>query len=325
MHMLLHSNELLAMRCSNVCRVMMASIALLVVIGAASLMGVRPAMAQNAPDTKDTNANNRAANDRAATEQIDALKAENRSLQSEVANLKELQNRGAAEKPATPQDTGIVADTAKVVDGLSDAQIGMVDERMHRLLADRDKTRLEFEKARTTLGPESVKVKTLEASLNESNKRIDAYSLEWRELQKKMGNPNGIFATRRAPDANAAPATPEAARVGGVQLDLVQLGNSLVDAAGAAQLAMVKFKVADTLRKDGAPNDLEFQTARVNYDTAEKRLKLLRGIAEIALRSAQNDLNLASDKYKRGLQTSESVSDAQSKVQMLEAIIGAAK
>lgn len=325
MHMLLHRNESLAMRCSNVCRVMMASLALTIVIGAASLTGVRPAMAQNPPGAKDADTNNRAVNERAAADQIDALKAENQSLHSELEKLKQLQYQGAAAKPVAPQDTGIIADTAKAVDSLSDAQIGMIDQYMRRLLADRDETRLEFEKARTTYGPAHVKVKTLEAALNESNKRIDAYSLEWREMQKKLGNANSVFATRRAPDANAALATPDAARVGGVQLDLVQLGNSLVDAAGAAQLAMVKLKVADAIRKDGAKNELEYETARVNYETADKRLKLLRDIASIALRSAQNDLNLATDKYKKGFQTSESLSDATSKVQMLEAIIGAAK
>jgi hypothetical protein len=151
--------------------------------------------------------------------------------------------------------------------------------------------------------------------------------VEWRQLQKKSAG-----AGVPVPGETGAPAKGGAnpfgggdiGHVGGVQIDLIQLGNSLIDATAALQLAKLNLNVAVQVQNGGGKNDLEVLTSKVNLTTAEKRLALLCGIAEISLRSAQDELNRQVDLVKKGYQPQDAISDAKSKVEMLKIIIDAA-
>jgi protein involved in polysaccharide export with SLBB domain len=113
--------------------------------------------------------------------------------------------------------------------------------------------------------------------------------------------------------------------VGGVQLDLVNLANSMVDAGGAVRLAKVNYEAHAQLAKEKGISNLELETSKANLETAAKRLNLLRSIAEVALQSAQDDFRRTKAMYEKGVGDQQSLSEATSKVKMLELIVAGAQ
>jgi hypothetical protein len=66
-------------------------------------------------------------------------------------------------------------------------------------------------------------------------------------------------------------------------------------------------------------------TNESNLQTAEKRLELLKGIAAIALEGATLDAKRAEQLYKQGAESAQAVSEATSKMKMLELIVKGAQ
>lgn len=333
-HMLLERRQPLATRCSTPCRLVMTAIIITAVMMSASLIGVRPASAQDAPAgpaAKDKPREDQAAKDRTAIQvqkEIDQLVDRMKVIEERLALLKKAQAQMSGAKGMDPAIEAAVRtrDPVLIIDELTEAQIGTLDPNLHKMLAERAAMLSEIARQEATGAlPENVNLLKLKAAQADEQKKIEAYVLQWRDMQKKMAKNGTPGALLRAPDAKTNASTADASQIGGVQLDVVQLGNSLVDASGTLQIAQVKFQMLDHLRKDGAQNGEEWMTARVNFDTAKKRLALLRGIAQIALQTAQENLNIANARIKQGLQTTESLSDAKSKVQMLEVILKAAE
>lgn len=334
-HMLLERRQPLATRCSTPCRLVMTGIVIAVVMVSASLIGVRPASAQPSPPdpaAKEKSREDQAAKDRTAVQvqkDIDQLVERMKVIEERLALLKTAQAQMNGEKG---MDLAIEAairarDPVLVIDELTEAQISVIDQNLRKMLAERTAMLSEIASQQATgVLPENARLLKLQAALADEQKKIDSYVLEWRDLQKKMAaKGQSAIPRNHAPEPKAPPATVETARVGGVQLDLVQLGNSLVDASGAMQLAKGTANRIEKLREEGAFDHVELERARVNLATAEKRLNLLLGIADIALQGAVADLDRTTKLHEKGFVSDQTVSDSKSKVQMLEVIIGAAK
>jgi hypothetical protein len=110
---------------------------------------------------------------------------------------------------------------------------------------------------------------------------------------------------------------------GGAQLDLVNLANSVADAAGAVGIARAQAEtvIADNEGKWRA----ERATAEAKLEAAKRRLDLLRGLARLALEGAARDL----DRYQRladqKVVSAEELGERQGKVQMLKLIVSLAE
>src|SRR2546421_185955 len=101
---------------------------------------------------------------------------------------------------------------------------------------------------------------------------------------------------------------------GRAQLDLVSLANSYLDAVGNVQLCQVRLSMAQF-------NAGEVQLAKVSLVTAERKVKIFRGIAEAALQSAKADLESAMQQVKMGLAPTNAVNEPQSRLKILEVIL----
>jgi succinoglycan biosynthesis transport protein ExoP len=86
-------------------------------------------------------------------------------------------------------------DTKQAVNGLSEKQIGMVDAMMRQLLAERES--ISQDMARLTAAgmlPENVKMKQLRTLLEGQERKIEAYVLEWRDMQFKVAEDPSLAA-----------------------------------------------------------------------------------------------------------------------------------
>jgi len=325
MHMLLQRTKPLATRCSISARLTITSIAVAVVIAATAFIGVRPASAQSA--AADPSQPDKIQKDRQA--EFDELLAKKNAVEKELALLKAQQAKGAGGDGSGFDPREIKKrskDATQMIDELTDSQIAMLDQNMRKLVGQRDALRQHLEELTQNFGPNHPTVIATKKDLGECEAKLGIYAAEWRDFQKKIAGAGGLIPgeTGAPAKAGANPFAADMGRVGGVQIDLIQLGNSLIDATAALQLAKLKLSVAVQVENNGGKNELEVMTAKVNLTTAEKRLALLRGIAEISLRSAQDELNRQVDLVKKGYQSQEAVSDAKSKVQMLQMIIDTA-
>jgi hypothetical protein len=121
----------------------------------------------------------------------------------------------------------------------------------------------------------------------------------------------------------------EPARVGGgagagVQLDLVNLANSVADASGAVRVAKAQLQAA-VARADGPGNRMEVATAEATLESATRRQELLRGIARLALDGAARDLDRHRKLAQNNLVSVEELGQREAKVEMLKLIVASAE
>jgi hypothetical protein len=235
------------------------------------------------------------------------------------------EDAGRAPEPRQSTDAAAVAggasDAARAVRDMSAAQIGMIDQQMRQLQVDRAALQDQLAALRAKgLADEHPDVRLIRDRLGIMDRSIEQRARAWRDLQLKIGQAKAAVDRRE----DQIPAGARAA-VGGVQLDLVNLANSMVDAGGAVRLAKVNYDVQAQLSKGGGGSNLELETAKANLETAAKRLNLLRSIAEVALQSAQDDFRRAKAMYEKGVGDQQSLSEATSKVKMLELIVAGAQ
>jgi len=164
-----------------------------------------------------------------------------------------------------------------------------------------------------------------EAELAMAERKMEVYAHDWRDMQKRLAQDEAPRPGAAVPipllPAPGAQAPPVAAAVGGVQLDLVNLANTLVDAAGAVRVAKVNLDARKRMADAGGGSDVQLATAESNLQTAAKRLELLKGIASIALETARTDAKRAEQLYKQGAESEQAFSEAMSKMKMLELIV----
>jgi hypothetical protein len=134
-----------------------------------------------------------------------------------------------------------------------------------------------------------------------------------------------------APPAAVGPAAPAmtpaafGGGAGGVQLDLVNLANSLVDASGAYKQAKITFEQRQRLQKSGAFNEVEVAEARARLETAQKRVELLRAIAQAALETAKVNHARVKQLYQMGMEGADRYEELAGKVKVLELIVRGAE
>ena len=74
--------------------------------------------------------------------------------------------------------------------------------------------------------------------------------------------------------------------------DLIRLSTSYTDALRDLKIARVSVDTLQTLRPNVVVTNLELQVATLNVEAAERKVKLLRAIAEKQLMAAENKLEI---------------------------------
>ena len=99
-------------------------------------------------------------------------------------------------------------------------------------------------------------------------------------------------------------------------LDLVGLATSYADAVGDVRVAEVRVKVA---QEKNSPSDQMLE--QVAMEKSRHKARLLRSIAEIALRGAHEELQRTEQLAKQGLAPQSTLAESKAKVQILEVIL----
>jgi protein involved in polysaccharide export with SLBB domain len=195
----------------------------------------------------------------------------------------------------------------------TDAQIGMADSEVRKMLDKREALEARVKQLRDKgYGAQHPELVQANEELDYIKAKIQKHVQDWRNDQVKRAETIERALTSKGGMAAGS----------GVQLDLVSLANSTVEAAGAVRVAKAEVALKRKLKESGAANDLERDQA--NLETAVKRLELLKGIAAIALEGATQELARAKQLYQQGVQSEREVSDAQSRVKMLQLIVNSA-
>jgi hypothetical protein len=107
---------------------------------------------------------------------------------------------------------------------------------------------------------------------------------------------------------------------GRAQLDLVSLANSYVDALGNLQLAELELS---QLKTHFGPEEVLVKSPamKIKVETARRKVRIFRSIAEAALEAAQVDFEIASRNVKMGLAPENSVMEAKSRLKVIEVIL----
>jgi multidrug resistance efflux pump len=109
-----------------------------------------------------------------------------------------------------------------------------------------------------------------------------------------------------------------------VQLDLVNLANSVADASGAVRIAEAQLKDAMERVNAGGAGRTQVATAEATFAAARNRQELLRGIARLALEGAAQDLDRLQKLSKQGVVSVEELGKREALVGMLKLIVRAA-
>ena len=79
----------------------------------------------------------------------------------------------------------------------------------------------------------------------------------------------------------------------GTQLDLVSLATSYADAVGEVEIAKLEYESRKQLAERNTIPAQELAIAQIKYKTAERKVALLRSIAEAALMETKADMDAA--------------------------------
>jgi len=295
MHMLMQTNRPLERRCSIYWRVSYSTLLVVALVLASGTLGLRRANAQAAVaeqiavDKK--NVEERAVADQRQAE-LDKLRAEQDQIRAKLdmleaekqklqAELEQRRANGQAENGAAAYKRAI-AQRQQAMEQAKRAQDWTVFEK---IAEQNDKAADEAEKAGKN---------------------------EWKaQLNGWMAKKNPGAANR---EQNEFP--------GRAQLDLVSLANSYVDAIGNLKLAQLEL---DELVATRGPEHKDVTrlgpAAKVKIEIAQRKVNIFRGIAEVALESAKSDLEIATQQVQNGLAPKSSITEAQSRLKILEVIL----
>ena len=342
MHMLMQRTELLATSCSRGWKVGAATAAAAVLLIAAGVAGLEPARAQDRPSE--------AVPGEAEVRQRDAdalkveLDAARKALDVATQRLQQLQQEAEAAK-ATQQLREVelkarldqlAAEKAAHSDAQGRGQ--RLDEQVARkLLAEglkRSETtddefarRLYLDVVGVPPEPEALnrfrndntpdkRARLLEELLRKDPARANA----WKQWAQSRNNAAAESTAARSASADGGRAGGSTGGLGHGQLDLVTLALSYIDATGDLQTARARLERIAKL-PDDRRSDLGVEEGKVAVVTAERKVRLLRGVIEIALTGAKSEYDQARQLADRGLVSRSEVSDAEAKLQILELIL----
>jgi hypothetical protein len=282
MHMLMQRQEPLATACSPAWHLgTFATFVLALAIGAGAV-GRQPARAQESPDKPRP----------ADAQDVDKLKQQLLNARKELdVTMKRLQSLQAEAKSAQDQQAQREVALRQHLEQLwlEQNELQALKER-----ADRDRV--------------------------ENNLRLNEKSAQ-DALAKRNGNtPNvlGDIPARRDAGNNALA---YALGSGSGQLDLIALALNYIDAVGSIRTAQAQLERTARLMQEGSVSSTEMELHKAALDTAQRKLQLLRGVIEIVLKGSMDELRRSEEMGKQGTVSNAQVSEARTKVQILELIL----
>jgi beta-lactamase regulating signal transducer with metallopeptidase domain len=117
---------------------------------------------------------------------------------------------------------------------------------------------------------------------------------------------------------------PNVAR-GSQQLDLVSLANSYADAVSIREAAAAKMADIERLHDSKAVSQQEVTAAKLALSAADRKEQLLRKIAEVALESAAQEVEVATALHKSGNAPLSAAGEAKTRLAILKQILGTTK
>jgi beta-lactamase regulating signal transducer with metallopeptidase domain len=106
-------------------------------------------------------------------------------------------------------------------------------------------------------------------------------------------------------------------------LDLVALATAYVDALGNLKLAQSRQEQMKNIPSGTIPSS-EVDTAAINAETAQRKVNLLKAVAQTAYESAKAESQQAEQEFRAGEGSQRQLLAAQSTLKLLESILGAA-
>jgi beta-lactamase regulating signal transducer with metallopeptidase domain len=321
MHMLMQRRETLATSCSRRWRLTMLAVFTAAVALATGVAGRAPARAQEAPST------NAEARRQKVQSEVDTLKA--RLADTQVA-LNDALDRLQAVQRQREVDVKLRADRADAErQRRSEAEARAVDGYLTQKLREQPATRpngdsdeefarrMHFDIVGTP--PSADSINRFKSDSDPEKRQRLAMDLIRQRLARAPATDTPA-ANNLAP-AKDVPATGRGdAHVSAGQIDLVTLALSYIDAIGDAETAKARLE-----RMAGLPanqrTDLELQEYKVVAQTAERKLRLLKGVVEIALTGARSEYKQVKELADQGVAPRSQASEAEAKLQILELIL----
>jgi len=287
MHMLMQTNQPLERQCSIYWRLAYSTLLVMALISVSGTFGLRRANAQAQVDDAQKVAERRLAEEQSVAAQrqdeLAKLRAQQDQIRAQLAALEAEKAKLMAEL-AQRKDEGTKANDAAAL------YRGMLAKRQQAIEEGR-----RDEAARLAEKIDGEKEKA--AAQRDKTVNADRQAMkDWMEKKNVGGNR----------DQNEFP--------GRAQLDLVSLANNYADALGNVQLAQEQLDQARA-------NPAEARLAKVGLLNAERKVKIFRGIAQAALQSAKADLEFATQQFQNGIAPRNGVSEAESRMKMLEVIL----
>jgi hypothetical protein len=332
MHMLMKRTNPLATRCSAAWRAGSAALSALALASAACFVGVRPAPAaaqdrdvvvEARLDQKDESpaASEDVAKERAGlAHDLEAARAQLNVARHNYERVKASQNDARdrleqldLEASRLTTESADAADAERTNDFLRGRlQSGTLDKG-----APDDETflrRLYLDMTGTLPDKKAVTDFKSDKSPGKRKKVVD--ELLARRAPDVQTNGADVAATRPENPAGHDPfAGGGAGKVSAGPLDLIGLATSYSDAVGEVQLAKVRLAAA------GEKSSAEEAVQRVALETAMRKAKLLRTIAEIALDGARAEYEDARKLSAKGFLPQSRMAEAESKLKILELIL----
>ncbi len=204
--------------------------------------------------------------------------------------------------------TAQLTETLKAAIAQAQADLEVVQKRLERLQQDLDvKAAVERNKARV------VADKALADAMAQPPVAIPGAGISGIPGMQRNALPGVI-----------PPALPQAAMtsaVGGVQLDLVNLANSSVNAVGTLRLAEADLERLKQLARTASVSQQELSHAEADFQTAKRRVNLFRGLIQVSLVAADRELKAAHVEFAQGRAPHSREEEATTKVEMLKLIL----
>lgn len=300
MHMLMQSNGALARRCSNFWRVGYSTLLAMALVVMVGTMGVRRAQAQKAdPEGKAAEVELRTAQEQASVaaqrqDEVALLRAQQAQILEQLKAL-EVEKRQLQAELAQRKSEGAKADDVAAIYRQKLAQRGQASQQAQEAQAGTIEAKLAARR-RVELG--------VDAQPAPAQEKLDD---ERQAMRQRNKNPVGR-------DQNEG--------AGRAQLDLVALADRYVDAKGSLELAELELQqLTATVGPEQRNAIARGPAAKLKVQTANRKLAIFRGIAEAAMEAAKSDLDLAMQQFKGGLVPQSAVTEAKSRVRILEVIL----
>jgi hypothetical protein len=146
-------------------------------------------------------------------------------------------------------------------------------------------------------------------------------------------SPKGVPPGVMEVPAGGYPSSPQMAQPSGIsgfakgsqQLDLVSLATSYADAVSAREVAAAKLADTERLGDSKVVSQQEVGVAKLAFSAADRKEQLLRKIAEVALESAAQEVEIATALHKSGHASLSAAGEAKTRLAILKQILGTTK